>query len=451
MRYFVMCISLWYLVACVPKEERWLEGADLPIRFSIDTLRFDTLFSEEPSIFQRFVIFNTSDKAFNIDRLELRSANHDLKATVQGIQNTLFEDIYLRGKDSLLVLVQITPGKTGRNSPVLQSANFIVARGQAQLTLPIVFSTRDIQKLTRVHITENTTWQDTSVFLIKDTLTVLKGATLTVRKGVHLYIQGGTLQVYGTLLLEGDTGKTNTILLEGARTDEAFREVPGQWNGIVVRPGGTLHLSHVELRNALVGIQALGDSISYATVHIGQSYIHNCSIHLLEALHAEVKVYNSILALSAFEMVHLSGKGTYAFYHNTLDNTQRQYIRDVPGVRILGSSPETKVDWRNNIVWGFLDDEWEMDSEITPSYFSGNVIRSSTILDTLNTWSSEPDFVKFQEKGFPPFIPDSSSVWLDKALPLSDFKTDYFENMRDTLRSDAGAIEVKKASVSHPR
>ncbi len=98
-----------------------------------------------------------------------------------------------------------------------------------------------------IHLTTDTTW--TGAFDMLDDTIVDLGATLTIASNSTITVATGkALKVYGHLEIPG-------VVVNTASTPTLFQPATGQWNGILVRSGGTATLRNIELRSASVGVR----------------------------------------------------------------------------------------------------------------------------------------------------------------------------------------------------
>ena len=77
--------------------------------FSKDTVVFDTVFTTIGSTTQQFKIYNKENKTVLIEEIELMGGTDSpFRINIDGLNETLIENIELEGKDSLYGFVEVT-------------------------------------------------------------------------------------------------------------------------------------------------------------------------------------------------------------------------------------------------------------------------------------------------------------------------------------------------------
>ena len=104
------------LTAC-RKSNTYYQGST-NLRFSTDTLLFDTVFTTVGSITKRIKVYNDLDEDLQIDEIKLAgSEDTPYRLNIDGLQNDVAQDILLRSKDSLHIFVEVTIDPNNTNQP----------------------------------------------------------------------------------------------------------------------------------------------------------------------------------------------------------------------------------------------------------------------------------------------------------------------------------------------
>ena len=93
------------------------------LRFSTDTIFFDTIFSEIPSISKRLRVFNDHNQAISIASIALKDMNTPYTVTVNGIEGVSFINTKILANDSILLLVKANITDRGDDSPYVVEDN----------------------------------------------------------------------------------------------------------------------------------------------------------------------------------------------------------------------------------------------------------------------------------------------------------------------------------------
>ena len=123
-RIFYFLAIAWCLVAC-QDDDQFSASTGLRLEFPSDTLLMDTVFSRTPSSTYTFWVHNQNDTGIRMDRIRLKRGNQTgYRVNVDGIyldnaNGSQTSDVEIRRNDSLLVFVELTPGETGKQEPVL--------------------------------------------------------------------------------------------------------------------------------------------------------------------------------------------------------------------------------------------------------------------------------------------------------------------------------------------
>ena len=101
---FVGCLTL--LSSCFNEDFTPSQSADLS--FSIDTLRFDTVFTEIGSITRSVRIRNLSEDNITIQEIKLTESDSKFRMNVDGLPGSSFQDIRINGQDSIWMFIEVT-------------------------------------------------------------------------------------------------------------------------------------------------------------------------------------------------------------------------------------------------------------------------------------------------------------------------------------------------------
>ena len=91
------------------QEEIIATDSEIPLLFSLDTLRFDTVFTQAGSATRYFKIYNDLDETVIINSIGLEKTNSSLfRINVDGINLNEVEDVRIEPTDSIYVFVEVT-------------------------------------------------------------------------------------------------------------------------------------------------------------------------------------------------------------------------------------------------------------------------------------------------------------------------------------------------------
>ena len=294
--FYVLAIA-WCLVAC-QDDETFSTSTGLRLSFPKDTLQLDTVFSRTPSSTYTFWVYNQNDTGIRMDRIRLRRGNQTgYRVNVDGIyldnaNGSQTSDVEIRRNDSILVFVELTPGETGQQDPVLLEDDllFTLERGVEQKVCLQAW-VWDATKLYSPVITKDSVIESSVPLVIFGDLKVEEGATLTIRNTTLYFHDGSGLDVYGTLQAED-------CVMRGDRLDDMFDYLPydrvsGQWNGIRIRETSNNNiLLRTEIRNPIYGVvcDSAALDLEHYRVVMEECVIHNCEGPGLTAVNSYVSL-----------------------------------------------------------------------------------------------------------------------------------------------------------------
>ena len=113
-----LLILLLSLFGC--NKDNILNGSSYDINTSTDTVLFDTLFTTIGSTTKRIKCYNNNNGTINISRIRLLSGeNSQFRINVDGEAGVLFEDIAIKGRDSIFLFIEVTIDPNGTNLPLV--------------------------------------------------------------------------------------------------------------------------------------------------------------------------------------------------------------------------------------------------------------------------------------------------------------------------------------------
>jgi hypothetical protein len=251
-------MSLVLIWGC-QKEEFTTSGSD-KLTFSVDTLRFDTVFTQLGSATRIVKAYNASDKSIRIAHIHFENESQTrFRLNVDGLQGKDFFDVEIAPNDSLYIFAAVTvnPDDPLSASPFVLEEKLVFetngniqkvqleAWGQNANYLPSRFYADSITALTCNG--GDWVWDDPKPYVIYGVL-LIDDCKVRIPAGTHIYVHGGLTKVAddtsvtiyndgfialrgnSTLTIEGT--KDHPVVIQGDRLEPEFAEVPGQWAGI---------------------------------------------------------------------------------------------------------------------------------------------------------------------------------------------------------------------------
>lgn len=366
-----MLLGFWLFQSSCKREGELLDNSPGEgLRFSEDTLYFDTVFTTQKTATYRLKVFNPNAKSVRINSVFLNGVNGKFPFSfyINGrFGPTKVENVDLLGKDSAYVLVSATVDAKNDNFPflVLDSLSFLVQGRPNPQKVHIVAYGQDATYYRNQELNCSIVWTKERPIIIMDTVSVPKGCTLTVEAGSRIYgFNSAALLVRGTLLVKGT--KTDSVTFQGWRRESYYSRVPGQWFGIWFFDGSQNNqIAFTLIKNAYRALQ-VGEvgkiNDTKATLLIRNSRIQNVVDYGLLALQSGVISLNNQFAdCGEVGFAGYQG-GAYELWHTTFgESGNNPFRRETPMVAFTDHFPPNE-NWSfgapfyaklvNNIITG---------------------------------------------------------------------------------------------------
>ena len=438
-------------LSCTLNNDEIATDPSLTLRFSTDTVFFDTIFSEIPSISRRLRVYNDHSKAISIATIAMAGDDSPYFITVNGTRGQSFANTRILANDSILLILEANISPRDSTSPyVVEDQLRFVTNGNQQEV--VVFSWgQDANYLKDSVLACNTVWQAGKPYVIYNNVLVDSLCTLTIEPGTRVFSHvGATIFVQGSLNVAGSADER--VVFMNDRFDGNYPHYPGQWGGIVFLEGSRNNMiSYADIRNAEVGIW-LGtpDDDDLPDLIIENTIIENMSEVAVLAFTADLAMTNSLLANSGqFVFAGLAG-GNYTLRHNTIANYAFGFFKTQPAMVVsdrLELSDGTVIQapvnlvLQNNIVWGVSADELTLVSEAGELFtveMLNNLLKSTQpeFNDFGNLINQDPLFMDPEAGNYQP---DSLSPAIDAGADIG-IVIDLLQNQRQPP-VDIGAYE----------
>lgn len=453
-----------FIVACDDDTDFSSSPTHL-LRFSNDTITFDTLFAETTSFTASFLVHNRNGSSLRISSVALGGgAGSPFRVNVDGQHGNNIRNVEVRENDSIFVFVDVNLDRSGTDVPftVRDSLVFTLESGIRQ-QVQLVACGRNATRL-KAPVVERDTTFGVGAYIIYDSLTVAEGAQLTLAAGCELYFHSGAgASVYGTLVAQGT--KQQPVIFRGDRTDNLFDylpydRVPGQWNGIVFHSSSNNNsLDWCDIHSANYGIYIVSGDTAQHRLTLTNSTVCNFSGDAFAAENAHVDVNNSLIANAGGNCVKIIG-GSVRFIHCTIANfyvwKQRDCALALHNTLEGVPAPLREALFANCIITGSKNDEI-----MGYLYEFGDTVPDAAqyrfVSSLLNTTPVEEDgnFVNivWDAKDNPPFAKEHFHM-IDNSVYKYDFHLDSLSSARGiaceeySLRFSYDADSVARPAAS---
>lgn len=447
---FLVIIAGW--LSCQPEEQIFTFDPSADLRFSADTVLFDTVFTDARTVTKRFNVYNDHPRAVNISSIQLGGGNSSsFDITVNGSKRISFENLRLLGGDSILVLVEAFIDPRDENLPyVVEDSVIFETNGNDQMIRLVAWG-QDAHYFNDSILACNTTWTNERPYVIYNSILIDSLCTWTIEPGTSIFShKGSSIFIKGSIQAEGLANER--ITFRNDRVDDNFENAPGQWDGIFFLEGSqNNHINYTDIRNAEYGIW-LGtpDNDTIPDLVMESVKIENMSRSGLIAFTSDLEASNCLINNCAdFAVGNLAG-GNYRYVNCTFANYSFLFFRENPAFAVTDNllladgnvlSGDIKLELINSIIWGDQSDEIILNND------GGKEFQAFIAHSILKTTSEEFDINSNQLNEDPLFInPQEYDYHLDSLSPAIDaglnfgIATDLDGVARDSI-PDLGSYE----------
>ena len=452
-------LLLGLLTSC--EEKGFVDDPSTKLRFSTDTVLFDTLYTTIGSATQRFTVKNPHNKKIQISSIELAGGdNSDYRLNINGKKTSRMMDVKLNARDSLYIFVEVTIDPTNSDNPMVVKDSVVFNTNGNIQDVKLVSWGQDVH-LIKDEVLKTQTWTADKPYLVYNSTLVDTQHTLTLEPGTRIHFhRNSRFKVAGTLVSDGT--KEDPILFTSDRPEEDYKDIPGQWDGIWLMPGSSNNIiDHTHIKNAIIGIQV--DSLANATsptLTLSNTKIEHMTYAGIYARGTHIKAYNNVISdCGAFGIAVTMG-GTYEFYHTTIANYWSGSTRNTPSVLLSNYYTDKngkeqpgelkKARFNNCIIFG--NNTYELGFDSLPSAamnysFEHCLIKTGQTIDTIDRHyenvieNNDPAFISIEDYDF-------RLDTLSPAIDAGDVQTgelyprDILNNSRNTDEApDLGAYE----------
>jgi hypothetical protein len=448
----LITIGLWIVLSsCEPREQQITINPSAKLKFSQDTVIFDTVFTSLGSTTKRFMVYNDDINAVNISSIKTIDPFSPYTLTVNGQSGNMFENFRLLGKDSMLILVEVLIDPMDEDLPFIVEDLIEFETNQNLQSINLVAWGQDANFLSDSILNCQTTWTAERPYVIYNSVLVDSLCQLTVEPGTRIYSHvGSSIFVKGRIDVRGEAD--NRVVFKNDRLEEKYLNAPGQWEGIFFLTGSKDNqIKYADIRNANYGIW-LGtpDNDTIPDLSLDGVVIENMSRSGLLGFTSDLYAVNTLINNCAeFCVANLAG-GNYTYNHCTFANYSVTFFRENPVLAItdnllLGDQSllveDIKLRMTNTIVWGDFDNEMILNNEGGADF---DVLITSSIIRTTdqdldgngNLLNSDPFFIDPIEYNY---RLDSLSPAIDTGL-MSEIMHDLDGKNRDQ-NPDIGSFE----------
>ncbi|MEE4287458.1 MAG: hypothetical protein V2I31_14995 [Mariniphaga sp.] len=401
----LVALVVFSLFSC--EDEGYLSSPDAQLRFSVDTVMFDTIFTTIGSTTQNLRIYNPYDENILISRIRVAGGDFsNFRLNVNGESSNEVYEVEVPARDSIFIFVEVTIDPNGQNLPMVVQDSIEFTTNANRQNIKLIAYGQDF-KLIKSESVGTTTWTAEKPYLVYDYAYVDSTSTLTIEPGTRIYFhKDAGLYIRGTVIADGNF--QNQIFFTADRLEDTYENIPDQWNGIILFSGSHDNVfNFTNIKNANIGLQVgTIEDEGYATLELSNSKIENMAYAGLFAMKSKISGYNNVIANCGFYAAALLVGGEYEFYHTTIANYWGGYtsrvrktaslvlsnalvIESADGSKVTYTGDLEKAFFGNSIIYGNNQMEIELgkNEEKAFNYFFDHCIMQ--VPDTFNTTNKD--------------------------------------------------------------
>jgi hypothetical protein len=471
LQFFGFCFLCGIIVANTScKKEQFLNNGG-ELRFSADTLNFDTVFTTMGSLTLAVKIFNPQNQKINISSVRLENgSNSFFHLNVNGIPGNNVTDQELAANDSIYVFATVKVDPNNDTIPFIVEDRLIATLNGKEYAIPLYAYGQNAYYLRDSVITQSDIWKTDKPYVILHSAAIDKNTTLTIPPGCRIYMHADSrLYVLGTLKAEGT--KTDSIIFQGDRLDRGYfgnEGYPGEWGGIYFDSssiGNTMDWCLLQNcgNNAGGGlpfaIEVFGKpGITQPQLTIKNTIIRNSIGYGILSFEGNIKAENCLVHDCGAQALAVLQGGTYTFTNCDFINYLPKKVAHAtePTVAVLNYYPisdnqvikgNLNIDLINCVVYGSLENELYCD-KVDDNNISYNANFKNCLItnkdgllafvsQSANILNQDPLFEEAEKWNF---RPKQGSPLINNGINVLTFNNDLDGMIRD-IPFDIGCYE----------
>jgi hypothetical protein len=475
----IILIILSLLVSC--HKDIINEDPDFMLKFSQDTVFFDTVFTSLGSTTQSFTVHNPGKNRIRISSIRLAGGSASFyRMNVDGQAAFEVKDVEIEGEDSLFIFCRVTIDPNDTRNPFVVSDSIVfetngnlqdvrlVAWGQnANYILADTYIAGYPRFKVIAHENETVYWTADKPYVVYGFAVVDSTGLLEIERGTRVYFhdksglwiyKGGTIKAMGTI--------DSPITFQGDRLESFYQDMPGQWDRIWINEGSVNNeIDYAVIRNGFIGLQleTLQGQMGNRLI-LSNTRIENMTGYGILTRFYNLTAYNNLVTSCGQYLAAFTWGGIIDVRQCTFANYWSASVRVTPSIVLNNYATDTNDSpipfefhgyFGNNIFTGRNDDELLlMGDSGAPFQYQFDHCLLRTTLDVsvpalypgcLN--NEDPMFVDYLANNYQL---DTLSPLIDKGNPevvrssLFDLHRDILGNNRPEDFPDIGAYEFVK-------
>lgn len=468
--FMVVGVALFF--AACRKEDDFIDKP-VNLRFSTDSVLFDTVFTTIGSHTEWLKVYNPSDQNIKLDYIRLAGGDEsNFRINVNGVAASGLSDVEIMANDSVFLFIEVTVDPNQSNLPLVITDSIVFSnKGKVQdiqlaawgQDAHFIVADTKIEGLPKFKIVagegDDITWTNDKPYVVYGYAVVDSTGILRIDPGVQVHFhansglwvyKGGAIKVNGTM--------NEPVVFQGDRQEDYYEDKPGQWDRIWLNESSIDHeFNYAIIKNGFIGIQCelLQEDMGNQLV-LNNTIIQDMSGAGILSRSFRINATNTVIGNCQQYATALTLGGDYSFKHCTFANYWNYSVRKKPAVYVnnyfvYNEEPYpadlNNAYFGNCIIYGSVENELELDDQSTGTFnyaFDNCLIRTSIDFDAnFNDCikNESPDFTDYDINDFT-LLENSAAIDQGNESIAEEIPEDIAGNSR-TSNPDIGAYEYQ--------
>jgi hypothetical protein len=348
-------IAIIFLCICIfssCKKDSFITSTDARLSTSVDSLKFDTVFTTIGSITKSFKIFNNNEQKLLLSKIKLGGGSTSaFKMNVNGIAATELTNIEVAANDSIYVFVTVTVNPTAANLPLIISDSVLIDFNGKNAKVNLEAFGQNAVFIRNGLIIGNVNFTNTLPYVILGGLQVASTGTITMNAGTKIYCHADApIIIDGNLKCNGT--KAQPIIFAGDRLDDPYNGFPASWPGIYFRTtskDNVLQFTNVKNAYQAVVVDAPATNANPKLI-LKQCIMDNAFDAGLLFTNTKVVAENCLVS-NCGRAVDVSFGGNYSFIHCTIASYSNSYVlHKKPSVFLTDANSNNQTSPLNTLL-----------------------------------------------------------------------------------------------------
>ncbi len=412
--FIISGLLLFSFIAC-RKKDKTDSSPEIRLSFSTDTVFFDTVFPTVGSVTKRLIVYNTHDSKILISAIRLMGGqNSCYRINVDGEPVSNITDVELPANDSLYLFIRVTVDPNQENTPFIVTDSIEFQTNGNIQKIRLVSWGQNALFYRKALITGNAIWDSLKAHVIYGSLRIDTNATLTILPGTKVYFHHNAYlaaSFHSTLKVLGEL--RHPVRFQGDRLDYFYKDLPGQWYGIILEQAGISHeINYAIIKNGVFGLAVdTPEDQNNVMLILNNTIIQNMTSYGIFAYGASIHSINCVVGNCGGRALNFEYGGNYDFRQLTVGNYWYSSVRLSPSVYLSNYSydttgqkitnPLSPAFFGNVILYGSNEDEIVLDSVASVPF---EVTFDHGLLKTRLNTSNTSRFIECQINKDPKFL-----------------------------------------------